>query len=289
LAGIELEIHLKIIDTHQHFWNLKNFPCSWCAGIPKLNRSFSLRNYLAAAKGIEVTKTVFMECDVNEPHSLDEARHVQSLADDNPLIAGIVAGGRPEREGFRQHLEELAVLSKVRGLRRVLHTQPDELSQSKLFAENLRMLPQYQLTFDICMQARQLPIAIELVKKCSEVTFILDHCGNPDVKGKALDPWRDHIVKLAALPNVAACKISGIVASADSENWTADDLRPWVEHVLESFGWDRVVWGSDWPVCTLSATCKQWLDAALELTKGENDERRRKLFHDNARRIYRLT
>lgn len=279
---------MEIIDTHQHFWNLEQFPCSWCAEFPKLNRSFSPRDYLAAANGIDVAKTVFMECDVDEPHALDEARHVQSLADDNPLIAGIVAAGRPERGGFGRHLEALARLPKVRGLRRVLHTQPDELSQSGLFAENLRLLPRYQWTFDLCLQARQLPFAIELARKCPEVSFILDHGGNPDVKGRAPDPWRDHIVTLAALPNVVACKVSGIVVSADPGNWTVEDLRPWVEHVLESFGWDRVMWGSDWPVCTLSATYKEWLDAALELTKNESPGRRRRLFHDNARRIYRL-
>lgn len=279
---------MKMIDTHQHLWNLKQFPYSWCAGIPKLNRSFLLKDYLEASKGIDVAKTVFMECDVDEPHSLDEARHVQSLADDNPLITGIVASGRPERAGFQQHLDALITLPKVRGLRRVLHTQPDELSQSKLFAENLRMLPQYHLTFDLCMQARQLPFAIALVRKCPEVSFVLDHCGNPDVKGKALDPWRDHIVKLAALPNVVACKISGIVASADSENWTVNDLRPWVEHVLESFGWDRVVWGSDWPVCLLTATYRKWVEAAMELTNQASATEREKLFWRNAERVYRI-
>lgn len=278
---------MRFVDTHQHLWDLDKFPYSWCAGIPQLNRSFRLDEYLATASGLDISKTVFMECDVDEPHLLDEARHIQSLADENPLIAGIIASCRPEREGFAEHLDESLKLSKLRGVRRVLHTMPDATAESALFSDNLNLLPERGLTFDLCMAARQLPVGIELVKRCPDVTFILDHCGVPYVKGKALDPWREHIARLAQLPNVN-CKISGLVAYADPENWTTPDLRPWVEHVLDRFGWDRVVWGSDWPVCTLSATLKQWVEAALELTADASTEQREKLFHRNAERIYRV-
>jgi len=278
---------MRFFDTHLHLWDLKEFPYSWCAGVPKLNRSFLLQDYRDAADGCGIQKALFMECDVDEPYSLDEARRIQSLAGGNPFIAGIIASGRPEREGFGEYLDALAKLPLVRGLRRVLHTQPDALSQSALFAENLRLLPQYELTFDLCVQARQLPLAIALVKKCPGLTFILDHCGVPDVKGRAFDPWRTHIQKLSAFPNVV-CKISGLVAYADPACWTVEDLRPWVEHVIACFGWDRVVWGGDWPVCTLSATLRQWVDATLELTKGAAEADRENLFWRNAERIYRI-
>ena len=278
---------MKLIDTHQHLWDLSRFSYAWCAGIPQLNRSFLPEDYRAAAEHCGIEKTVFVECDVDEPHALDEARHIQSIADKNRLIAGIVAGGKPEREGFREHLDQLAKLSLVRGLRRVLHTQPDELSQNTLFVKNLQLLSQYALTFDLCVQARQLPIAMTLVRKCSEVSFILDHCGVPDVKGRALDPWRGDIRRLAELPNLH-CKISGLVAYADPLKWTVEDLRPWVKHVIECFGWNRVVWGGDWPVCTLSATFKQWVDATMELTRHAAESDREKLFWRNAERIYRI-
>lgn len=276
---------MKLVDTHQHLWDLEQFPCSWCAGIPKLNQSFRLSDYRAAASGVDVVRTVFMECDVDEPHQLDEARHIQTLSESDSLIAGIVASCRPERGGFREHLDELLKLPKLRGLRRVLHTQPDGLSQTPLFRENLNLLPAHRLTFDLCVLARQLPVGIDLVKSCPHVTFILDHCGVPDVKGRAFDPWKDRIRQLATLPNVH-CKISGLVAYAEPDNWTVEDLRPWVEHVLEQFGWDRVVWGSDWPVCTLSSTLQCWVEAALTLTAGASQDEREKLFHRNAERIY---
>jgi predicted TIM-barrel fold metal-dependent hydrolase len=277
---------MKRIDTHQHLWDLQQFPCSWCAGLPVLNRSFSLGDYLAAAKECGIEKTIFVECDVDEPHALAEAQHIQKLAGNNPLIAGIVAAARPERADFPAQLEALLKLSKLRGIRRVLHVVPDAISQAARFAENVRRLASHRLTFDLCVLARQLPLAAALAQKCPDVQFVLDHCGVPDVKGKAFDPWRDHIAELSALPNVA-CKISGLVAYA-GENWTVDDLRPWVEHAVTCFGWDRVVWGGDWPVCNLTASLRRWVEAADALFQGANPVEREALFHKNAERIYHV-
>jgi predicted TIM-barrel fold metal-dependent hydrolase len=278
---------MQLIDTHQHLWDLQRFPYSWTSGIPALHRSFLPEDYAAATAGLGISKTVFVECDVDEPHALAEAQHLQALADRHPQIAGLVAAGRPERDGFRAHLEELAKLPKVRGLRRVLHTQPDALSRSPRFAENLRLLPEFGLTFDLCVLARQLPLGLDLVRRCPGVTFILDHCGVPDVKGGTLDPWRQHLRELAAQPNVA-CKISGLVAYADPAAWTVADLRPWVEHVLECFGWERVVWGGDWPVCTLAAPLARWVEAIRVLTRPASAVQRAQLFRRNAERIYRV-
>ena len=277
---------MRRIDTHQHLWDLRQFPYSWCAGIPALNRSFLLNDYQAAAKDAGIEKTIFVECDVDEPHAFAEAQHVQQLAEKNPLIAGIIAAARPERTDFPSQLETLLQLPKLRGLRRVLHVVPDAISQPVLFAENVRRLAPHRLTFDLCVLARQLPLAIALVKKCPEVQFVLDHCGVPEVKSKAFDPWRAHIAELAALSNVAG-KISGLIAYA-GENWTVDELRPWVEHVVTCFGWDRVVWGSDWPVCNLTASLKSWVEAADALFSEVSPTEREALFHQNAERIYHV-
>jgi predicted TIM-barrel fold metal-dependent hydrolase len=278
---------MHLVDTHQHLWDLSRFPYTWCTGIPKLNRSFVLADYVAAAAGLEIAKTVFMECDVDEPHALAEAQFIQSLAEENPLIAGIVASGRPERDGFRKHVEKLTHLTKVRGVRRVLHTQPDELSAQPRFVESVRLLSEFGLTFELCVLARQLPRAIALVRACPKVTFVLDHCGVPEVKARAFEPWQTGIGELAKYANVV-CKISGLVAYADPERWTVADLQPWMAHVLESFGWDRVVWGGDWPVCTLSATLRQWVEATHVVTREASDEQRAKLYYLNAERIYRV-
>jgi predicted TIM-barrel fold metal-dependent hydrolase len=280
---------MKIVDTHQHLWDVDVFRYLWLKSLPALNRSFGMKDYREATHDLEIEKSVFVECDVVEPSIPDETRHVLRLADqpDNP-VEGVVASARPEKEGFNAYLETIVGHRKLKGIRRILHTQPDELAQGKLFIENVQSLAGYGLSFDICVLARQLPIAINLVSNCPGVNFILDHCGVPEVKDKILDPWREHILAISKMPNVT-CKISGLVAYAEHAAWTAEDLRPYVEHVVDSFGWDRVMFGSDWPVCSLAATYKQWVEALLSLTASAGEANQKKLFHDNAIRVYRLS
>jgi predicted TIM-barrel fold metal-dependent hydrolase len=279
---------MQIVDTHQHLWDLDLFRYSWLNSLPALNRSFRMPDYLEAAKGLNVVKSVHLEADVDEPYMLDETRHLLALADqlDNPL-EGIVACGRPESKDFRSYLDKIAVHPRLKGIRRVLHTQPDEVGQGATFINNVAALSSYGLSFDLCVLARQLPIAINLVSKCPDVVFILDHCGVPQVKERSLDPWRSYIADIAQFPNVC-CKISGLVAYADPERWTAEDLRPFVEHAIASFGWDRMLFGSDWPVCTLSASYQRWVEALRAITQAAGEVNQRKLFHDNAVRVYRL-
>lgn len=280
---------MQIVDTHQHLWDKDLFRYSWLDTIPQLNRSFRMADYLAATKGLDVAKSLHLEADVDEPYMLDETRHLLALADqpDNPL-EGIVACGRPENEDFKSYLDAIGGHAKLKGIRRVLHTQPDGLGQGVTFLKNVAALPDYGLSFDICVLARQLPIAIKLISSCPDVIFILDHCGVPQVKERNLDPWRSHITEIANFPNVS-CKISGLVAYADPHSWTAEDLRPFIDHAIGSFGWDRVMFGSDWPVCTLSASYRQWVEALQAITQGAGEVNQRKLFHDNAVRVYRLT
>jgi len=280
---------MQIVDTHQHLWDIDLFRYAWLDSIPQLNRSFRMADYLSAIQGLNVVKSVHLEADVDEPYMLDETRHLLALAEraDNPL-EGIVACGRPESEDFKFYLDKIAAYPKVKGIRRVLHTQPDAVGQGATFLKNVAALSEYGLSFDICVLARQLPIAINMVSQCPNVVFILDHCGVPQVKEKHLDPWRSHITEIARFSNVS-CKISGLVAYADSERWTIEDLRPFVEHVIAAFGWDRILFGSDWPVCTLSASYRQWVEALHALTHEAGETNQKKLFHDNAIRVYRLS
>lgn len=279
---------MQIVDTHQHLWDRDLFRYSWLRSVPSLNRSFGMADYLAATKELNVVKSVHVEADIDEPYMLDETRHVLALADrpDNPL-EGVVACGRPESENFKSYLDQIAGYPRVKGIRRVLHTQPDDVGKGATFIRNVAALSRYKLSFDVCVLARQLPIAIQLVSKCPDVAFILDHCGVPEVKEKKLDPWRAHITEIAKFPNVS-CKISGVVAYADPATWTKEDLRPFVDYVIESFGWDRVLFGSDWPVCTLSASYRQWVDVLQAITQQAGEVNQKKLFYDNAVRVYRL-
>jgi predicted TIM-barrel fold metal-dependent hydrolase len=206
---------MKIIDTHQHLWDMDLFSFSWCKDIPPLDRSFRMPDYIEAIRGVGIEKSVHLEADVDEPYMLDETRYILALAgaNDNPL-EGVVACGRPEKDGFRKYLDSIAGHPALKGMRRVLHTQPDDVGRSETFIENIKVLPTYGLSFDLCVLARQLPIVIALVNRCPQVTFILDHCGVPQVKERVLDPWRRHIQEISRFPNVS-CKVSGLVAYAD--------------------------------------------------------------------------
>ncbi len=137
------------------------------------------------------------------------------------------------------------------------------------------------MTFDLCVFPYQFETVLALVDHCPDVRFILDHCANPPIKDGMNDVWRNGIGEFSRRPNVTA-KISGVIAYGDLENWSVDSLRPYVEHTIERFGWDRVVWGSDWPVCTLGGGLTPWVAATHALTSGCSAQERDKLYQANA-------
>ena len=259
---------------------------TWCAGIPQLNRAFTMQDYLVVAEGTGIMKAIFVECDVDEEYAPEEAITIQSLSVQYPIIAGMVASCRPEREDFPVQLDKLLELPLLRGVRRVLHVMPDELSASPLFSSNLSLLAGHGLTFDLCVLARQLPAAAELIGKCPEVQFVIDHCGVPDIKSKAWEPWRTDLRAVASLPNVV-CKVSGLPTCAPP-HWTTEDFRPWINHVVNCFGFDRLVWGGDWPVCTLNGSLGSWIETTQEIFSSASESEQEKLYRLNAERIYHL-
>lgn len=274
---------MRIVDTHLHLVYQNRFAYPWLADAPPLNRDWTAEDYFAEAAALGIEAALHMEVDVAEPDMEGETRFMLEV---DPRVVGAIAPARPESNTFPAWLETLTAMPGVKGVRRILHTSPDALSQTALFAENLRRLGAAGLPFDLCVLARQLPVGRELASRCPDTQFVLDHCGVPDVAGKGLDPWRADIRRLAELPNVAA-KISGVVAYAGPD-WTVDDLRPFIEHVIESFGWDRVVWGSDFPVCTLTANLTRWVDATRQIVGGASTGEQEQLFFRNAERLYKL-
>lgn len=271
-----------IVDTHCHLVYRDALRYAWLDSTPALNQDFPLERYRAEATAAGIADILHMEVDVVESDMSAETKFIGSLG-----LAGLVAPCRPELPGFEAYLDWCAAQPGVRGFRRILHTVPDELGQSRLFAENLRRIGERGLTFDLCLLARQLPIGIALARACPNLQFVLDHCGNPDIEGGRLDSWRADMNALAAQPNVA-CKVSGIVTNAPA-GWTVDSLRPVFEQVTETFGWNRVVWGSDWPVCTLNGDLTRWVAATRELLASASEDERQRLLNGNAKRIYGLS
>ena len=275
---------MRIIDTHLHLIDLARLSYPWLDGEPRLKRDHGLAEYLTEACPAGIEAMLHMEVDVAEPDGDRETAWVTGLGDG---VVGAIAACRPEHPDFPAQLERLAANPKVRGLRRTFHFTPDAVPASDAVLQNIRRLATVGLSYDICALPRQLPLMATLAAGVPDVQFVLDHCGIPDVKGGALDPWRAHVDALAALPNVA-CKISGVIAYGRPEGATADDLRPFVEHAIGAFGWDRVVWGSDWPVCTLTADLTRWVATTKALIAGASADEQAALLSRNAERIYRL-
>ena len=277
-----------LIDTHLHLIDQSALSYPWLAGAPALNRDFSYEEYALQARRAGIAQALHMEVDVAPQDIESETAYIAALASrEGSLIAGAISSCRPEDEGFQAFLERQAANPLVKGFRRVLHVMPDELSDSSVFRDNLRRLGKTQLTFDLCVLPRQLERAAALADLAPNVTFILDHCGVPDIKGEGLNGWRGRITEIARRENVTA-KISGVVAYADAEKWGVESLSPYVHHVIESFGWDRIVWGSDWPVCTLGGGLATWVAATHALLNGCSNDERSKLLSANARRIWNL-
>jgi predicted TIM-barrel fold metal-dependent hydrolase len=277
-----------IIDTHLHLIDLSALRYPWLAGAPALNRDFPHEEYATQARRAGIEAALHMEVDVDQADIEAETSHVKAQSQQaGSLLRGAIAACRPEESGFAAYLERQQADPFIKGFRRVLHVMPDELSDSALFRDNIKRLSGSGLTFDLVVLPHQIPRAIALADLAPDVQFVLDHCGVPDIKGRAEHPWREHMAEIARRPNVVG-KISGVVAYADPNSWSVENLRPYVEHTIRSFGWDRVVWGSDWPVCTLGGGLATWVAATHALIAGASPEERMKLLSGNARRMWKL-
>ena len=277
-----------IIDTHLHVIDQSALSYPWLSSVPALNRDFRYEEYAREAKRVGIDATMHMEVDVAEDAIEREIDYVGKLSrQQDSLIVGAIAACRPEGKGFAAFLERQRSNPVVKGFRRVLHVMPDALSEGALFRENLKRLGGTGLTFDLVVLPRQMPLAMALADLAPDVRFVLDHCGVPDIKAGALHPWREQITEMAKRPNVVG-KISGVIAYADPAGWTLDDIRPYVEHTISAFGWDRVIWGSDWPVCTLGGGLSTWVAATHALIAGASSGEKAKLLSGNARRLWRL-
>jgi L-fuconolactonase len=185
-------------------------------------------------------------------------------------------------------LGKLAAVPLVRGVRRLLQEEKDDAFCLRPdFLRGVRRLARHGFTFDLCIFHRQLAHVIQLVRQCPDVKFVLDHLGKPGVKAGVLDPWRAELRELATLPNVW-CKISGLATEADHAAWTPADLQPYVEHAIACFGFDRVMFGGDWPVSTLACDYPRWVAMLDDLLRGCSRDELHRLYVRNAEALYRI-
>jgi len=273
-----------LIDTHLHLIYPDIAGYSWTDGIPPLaNQAFTLPDYLGLIDGLNVDGALFMEAGVDDADYQAETRFIAGLDG----LVGLIASCRPEVDtGFEAWLDECTSLN-VKGYRRILHVMPDDLSQSTTFRSNIRKIGARNLSFDVCVLAGQLPIALELAMACDATQLVLNHCGVPDIAGAGLDPWRADISALAALPHVA-CKVSGLLAYCPPNSANLATIRPYIEHVIAEFGPDRLVWGSDWPVVNLANGLTDWISVTREIMAELSADEAAALAGGTAQRLYRL-
>ncbi len=282
-------IDFPIVDSHIHLIDQKRFGYAWSQGAPALKRDWTPDDLAAAARPYEIEGFVFVEVDVDMPQYLDEADWVDGLARRDRRLLGAVACLPLERgAAIEPEMARIAKLPAIRGVRRLIQNQPDpEYVLKAGFLEAMRLLPKYNLSFDICVLHPQLPNTLKMMRLCPEVAFVLDHIGKPGIRAGRTDPWRSHIREMAALPNVV-CKLSGLTTEADPRTWTREQLRLYIDHVVECFGPDRILYGGDWPVSELAGAYLQWLATLEWATSDFSPADRRKLFRDNAVKTYRL-
>ena len=284
------------IDTHLHLLYPARLQYDWTTGIPALNQAFSLEQYQQVAAPLGISQALHMEVDVLPSQIEEETKLIGELKEQpHSILAGAISSCRPENKDMGLFLEAALNNPLIHGFRRVLHVVNDDVSTTDVFRQNIRALTGQGHPFDICVLPAQLHLAQALARACPGSQFILDHCGVPAVASQSLEPWKTNIANLAQQPNVA-CKISGLIAYGDASRWPngdiqaiTRDLRPFVEHVIACFGWERVVWGSDFPVCNLTKGLATWKAVTDALLQGCSEAEVDALAFVNAQRIYRIT
>ena len=278
-----------MIDTHLHLIEPDRFSYPWLMDVPQLQSSYNLHRYENESQGLGIAGSVFLEVDVAVEDQAAEAEYFCSLAEatDNSIL-GVVAGCRPEFEDFQEQLARLQH-PKVVGVRRILHVVEDSISQSMTFRNNVAALADRDLSFDMCVRADQLALALEVFQAAPQTQFVLDHCGDPPQVGEdSHQTWRDDLARCAELPNVA-CKVSGLGAHCGQSGDPTAALSPILNHASAHFGWDRLLFGGDWPVCLLADTpLTRWTEIVCALLSDQSEECRTAFFSGNAIRIYGL-
>jgi L-fuconolactonase len=278
-----------LVDTHLHIWDLKRLRYPWLVNVPMLNRDHLIDDYRRACGPVQVAKMVFLQCEADFAQFQEEADWVTEVARIDPRIRGIVPWAPLEKgDGAEAALARLASNSLIKGIRRIIQFEADpEFCLKPDFVRGVQLLPRHGLSFDLCVNHTQLANTLKLVRQCPNVKFVMDHIAKPDIKGGRLDPWRADMRELAQIPNVW-CKMSGLATEADHQKWTAADLRPYIDHVMDCFGFGRVMFGGDWPVATQANEYPRWVATLDEALKGASPDELHQLYVRNAETFYRV-
>lgn len=274
------------IDAHHHFWWIERGDYGWLtpsAGI--LYRDYGPRDLEPELAAYGIDQTVLVQAAPTQA----ETEHLLSIADDTPWVAGVVGWLDFEAEDFPQRLSRLRRSPKFVGLRPMIQDIPDDqwIKRPKV-REALRAMAGEGVPIDFLTHPRHLPHVLAVLEELPTLKAVVDHISKPPIASGRLDPWRGHIARLAALPQVY-CKLSGLITEADHRAWRARDLAPFVRHAFDVFGPERVMFGSDWPVCLLAGSYGQAMAALVDALGDRLDPpAAARLFGENAAAFYGL-
>lgn len=273
------------IDAHQHFWRYNPEEYDWIDdSMTVLRRDFhpsDLKPDLEAAG--------FDACiAVQARQTIDETRWLLELADQHPFIAGVVGWVDLRAEDVREQLATFSKNPKLLGVRHVVQAEPDDRFLLRPdFLRGIAGLQEFNLTYDILIYRRHLPVATEFVQRFPEQRFVLDHLAKPFIKAHTIEPWATHMRELATFPNVF-CKLSGMVTEANWTSWKPEHFQPYIEIAFEAFGADRLMIGSDWPVCKVAGSYGAVMSLVIDFLEGHAPQARERILGGTAQRFWRL-
>ena len=279
---------VELIDAHHHLWHYSEEDFGWLdskihPSMEELKRDYlpeDLRQELATA-GVDGSVAV------QARQSLQETHWLLACAKRMPAIRGVVGWVPLASPKLHEILNSLAGEPKLKGLRHVIQDEPDEFFSGADFNRGVAALGGTGLVYDILIYERQLPQTLDFARRHPGQSFVLDHLAKPSVRKRELEPWRRNLKELAREPGVS-CKLSGLVTEAEWNTWTLDDLKPYLDAALEAFGPDRLMAGSDWPVCLVASSYKRWWAALHEWAGPLTTAEREQIFGRTAKRIYSL-
>jgi L-fuconolactonase len=271
-----------LLDSHQHFWTYSAAEYGWIPEGTPLQRDCLPGDVAELQMSLGIGGCIAVQAR----QSLEESRWLLELADRDPRVKAVVGWVDLRSAEVAKDLAELSKHPRFRGVRHIVQSEPDDrFMLQPEFLRGIGELKAFGLTYDILVFPRQLPAAIELVAKFPKQPFVLDHIAKPLIKDGTMEPWCTQIRELAKAPNLM-CKVSGIVTEADHQAWTSDDLRPYLDVIFEAFGPERLMWGSDWPVCLLAGSYERVFRVIDEYASVLSAEQRAALFGGNCARFY---
>jgi len=273
------------LDSHQHFWKYNPVRDQWITDeMAVIRRDFLPENLLPELRANQIDGCIAVQADQSE----DETQFLLDLARQNSFISGVVGWIDLRAENVSECLAVLARNKKLRGFRHIVQAERDDrFMLQPQFLKGIDYLSELRFTYDILIYPRQLPAAIELVARYPNQSFVIDHLAKPEIKAKRTMPWAPHMREIATNPNVY-CKLSGLVTEADWKTWQRDDCKPYLDTVFDAFGNDRIMFGSDWPVCLLAGTYSQVVHLVADYTENFSTTDKDKIFGLNAARFYRI-